>query len=83
MELVSAGAAAPSEKLAVPYPTRSPSRASWSAVQGAEPPLQARPSAERTSATLPAVPLSARPPVVSGDGSGALGVAPAASWTRW
>src|SRR4051812_30299926 len=54
-----------------------------SGVHGMEPPLQARPVTDRTSATFPAVPLRARFPVVSGVGSAPLGVVPAASWTRW
>src|SRR3954447_13479659 len=56
-EIVGAGPE-PSKKLAplapVPYPTRSTIRANAAAEQGAEPPLQPRPVAPVTSATLPA-----------------------------
>lgn len=45
--------------------------------------MQASPSLDRTSATLPAVPLMLTEPTLSGWGSAPLGVVPAASCTRW
>ncbi len=56
--------------------------ASWSALHGVLPPLQARPVAMLTRATLPPVALMLTVPIASGAGSGAPTAPPEASCTR-
>jgi len=73
-------APAPSKKSAIPYPTRSRIRASCSAEQCVEPPLQPRLAVPSTRATLPdpAAICIGVPSTMSGVGSGTPEPAPAA-----
>ena len=76
--LARVGAAVPSKKLALPYPTRSTICAVCAGKHGVEPPLHGNPVAVFARMTLPAVADMAMVPVASGAGSGAMMVAPAA-----
>src|SRR5882672_11136998 len=80
--LLSVGAAAPSKKLAFPYPTKSMILASSAAGQGVEPPLQASPVVVLTNATLPAPALMVMVPVTSGVGNATPIAPPDASFIR-
>ena len=82
--LLKVGAAAPSKKLAFPYPTKSIIIANCAAEQGVDPPFQPRDAVELTRATLPAVPLIliGVASITSGVGSGEPTAAVDASWIR-